>query len=202
MLPLIEKVNEIDLILASGSPRRKEILQQLGFKFKVETRPIDEVYPEHLVKTEISDFLAEQKAKAFEDIPSNTIVITGDTIVWHNNQALGKPTDYREAVEMLESLSGQTHEVISSISIKTKQTITTVHETTQVSFKKIDEHEIAHYINTYLPYDKAGSYGIQEWIGQIGITKIEGSFYNVMGFPTRVFYEALKEVIKQDFNSK
>ncbi|QSS97415.1 Maf family nucleotide pyrophosphatase [Psychroflexus sp. ALD_RP9] len=202
MLPLIEKANKIDLILASGSPRRKEILQQLGFKFQVETRPIDEVYPEHLNKTEISDFLAEQKAKAFEDIPSNTIVITGDTIVWHENKALGKPTDYREAVEMLESLSGQTHEVISSLSLKTKKTITTVHETTQVSFKKLDELEISHYINTYLPYDKAGAYGIQEWIGQIGITKIEGSFYNVMGFPTRVFYEALKEVINQSFISK
>ncbi len=197
MLELLEQSHNQQIILASASPRRKEILDALGLKFKVETRPVKEVFPNHLEHHEISDFLAELKASAFDDLAPNNLVITGDTIVWHQNKALGKPRDYNDAFKMLTNLSGQTHEVISSISLKTSTQLKTVHEVTKVSFKALSEEEITHYINTYLPYDKAGAYGIQEWIGQIGISTIEGSFYNVMGLPCFALYQALKEVLNK-----
>lgn len=195
MSSIIDQSKKFSIILASGSPRRKELLEQLGLKFKIETRPVQEDYPTELKHTEISDYLAQLKASAFKDIDSKTLIITGDTIVWHQEKALGKPRDYKEAVQMLESLSDRTHEVISSVNLKTKHKNITTHEITKVKFKPLTEDEISYYINTYLPYDKAGAYGIQEWIGQIGITSIEGSFYNVMGLPTGALYKALKEVL-------
>lgn len=182
------------VILASGSPRRQEILKSIGVNFEVELRSVNEVFSDELKHHKISDYLAQLKAKEFDDLKSNEILITGDTIVWHKNKALNKPNDKKEAFEMLQSLSNATHEVISSFCLKTSEKTETFHDSTQVKFKALSEDEIWHYINTYKPFDKAGAYGIQEWIGQIGISEIKGSFYTVMGFPIHLVYKKLSEI--------
>ncbi len=182
------------IILASGSPRRQEILKSIGVNFEVELRSVDEVFSDELKHHQISDFLAQLKANQFEDLKPNDILITGDTIVWHQDKALNKPSDKEEAFEMLQSLSNTTHEVISSFCIKTLEKTETFYDSTQVKFKSLSEDEIWHYIHTYQPYDKAGAYGIQEWIGQIGISEIKGSFYTVMGFPIHLVYKKLSEI--------
>ena len=181
------------IILASGSPRRQEILRSIGIDFEVEVRSVDEVFSEDLQHHAISDYLAQLKAQQFSDLKPNEILITGDTIVWHRNRALNKPSDNTEAFEMLQSLSDATHEVISSVCIKTQTTEHILYDTTKVKFKSLTDTEIWHYINTYKPFDKAGAYGIQEWIGQIGISEIEGSFYTVMGFPIHLVYNYLSK---------
>ncbi|MBZ9786120.1 Maf family nucleotide pyrophosphatase [Psychroflexus sp. CAK57W] len=179
------------VILASGSPRRQEILKSIGVDFEVELRSVDEVFSHKLKHHEISDYLAQLKAEQFDDLKPNDVLITGDTIVWHQNKALNKPSDSEEAFEMLQSLSNTTHEVISSFCIKTTEKTETFYDTTQVRFKSLTEDEIWHYIHTYQPFDKAGAYGIQEWIGQVGISEIKGSFYTVMGFPIHKVYTEL-----------
>jgi len=179
------------IILASGSPRRQQFFKDLDLDFSIDVRPVNEVYPEYLKKEKISNYLAELKAKAFTDIKSNEIIITSDTIVWHNGKALGKPKDLNQAKQMIFSLSNNSHEVITSVCFKTKTTIQTIHNTTKVTFKKLSEQEIEYYVKTYKPIDKAGAYGIQEWIGHIGISQIEGSYCNVMGLPTHLVYETL-----------
>ncbi|MFO7745890.1 MAG: Maf family nucleotide pyrophosphatase [Psychroflexus sp.] len=182
------------IILASGSPRRQEILKSIGVNFEVELRSVDEVFSDKLKHHEISDYLAQLKAEQFDDLKPNDILITGDTIVWHQDKALNKPNDKEEAFEMLQSLSNTTHEVISSFCLKTSEKTETFFDSTQVKFKSLSEDEIWHYINNYQPFDKAGAYGIQEWIGQIGISEIKGSFYTVMGFPIHLVYKKLSEI--------
>lgn len=184
-----------NLILASGSPRRQLFLKELGLLFEIRLKEIDEHYPSHLKGTEITDYLAKLKATPFlEELNDSDVLITADTIVWLNERAIGKPKNVHEAREMLMELSGKKHEVISSFCLTTKKKQIVRNEITQVYFSKLSSQEIDYYIENYQPFDKAGSYGIQEWIGYIGIEKIEGSFFNVMGFPIKLFYEELKKI--------
>ncbi|XLS30516.1 Maf-like protein [Flavobacteriaceae bacterium M23B6Z8] len=180
------------LILASGSPRRQQFLKDLDLSFEIRVKPINEVYPNHLKGAEISDYLAVLKATAFkEELHPNDILITSDTIVWHNDKALGKPKDENDAFNMLSRLSGTTHEVITSVGFTTCTEQRVVNDTTKVSFKKLTDAEINYYITNFKPYDKAGAYGIQEWIGYIGVERIEGSYFTVMGLPLHLVYETL-----------
>ena len=184
------------IILASGSPRRQEFLKQMGLDFEVRLKPIEEIFPDHLEGPAITDYLAELKASAFEgELNNHEILITSDTIVWHNGKALGKPGTTEEAREMLSSLSGKSHEVITSVCFKTPKETRTVNATTRVIFRDLTEEEINFYIQNYKPFDKAGSYGIQEWIGLIGIDHIEGSYFNVVGLPTHLVHRTLMEII-------
>jgi septum formation protein len=183
-----------NIILASGSPRRQKFFTDLDLDFTIQLKEVEEVYPDHLKAEEISDYLAKLKANAFTDLHPKDILITSDTIVWYNNKALGKPKNLMEASKMIHTLSGDTHEVITSVCFKmTNQTIV-VHQTTKVTFKELSREEIEYYVQTYKPLDKAGAYGIQEWIGFIGISCIKGSHFNVMGLPTHLVYETLKEL--------
>lgn len=191
---LREKLKNYTIILASGSPRRQQFLKDLDIDFIINTKPVDEIYPLHLKGAEITDFLADLKSKAFKELNDNDVLITSDTIVWNKDRALGKPKDRDDAFKILQSLSNKTHEVITSISIKTKHTQKIINDTTLVTFKKLTDEEINYYIDNYKPYDKAGAYGIQEWIGFIGIDNIEGSYYNVAGLPVHKLYDELLEL--------
>jgi septum formation protein len=191
---ILNNLDDKRIILASGSPRRQEILKSIGVHFEVELRSVDEVYSDRLKHHQISDFLAKLKADQFTNLKDHEVLITGDTIVWHNDKALNKPKDKDEAFEMIQSLSNTTHEVISSFCIKTKNQENITYDVTKVKFKSLSEEEIWHYVHTYSPMDKAGAYGIQEWIGQIGITEIQGSFYTVMGFPIHLVYKQLSQI--------
>jgi septum formation protein len=189
---LAEKFKEKKIILASGSPRRQELFKELNVDFTIEVKEIDEVYPSTLKAAEITNYLALQKAKAFEkNLNENDIVITSDTIVWLNNKALEKPKSKEQAIEMLQELSNVTHKVITSVCLKSKYKEKIFFDTTMVSFKKLSLDEIHFYVEKYKPFDKAGAYGIQEWIGFIGVTKLEGSYFNVMGLPVHKLYEEL-----------
>lgn len=180
------------IILASGSPRRRDFLSDLGLNFEIRLKNIEEIYPDHLTGEEITNYLAKLKANAFDgEIGSGELLITSDTIVWLNNVALGKPKDYDDAVSILKTLSNQTHEVITSVCFKTTSKTTLIHDITKVTFNKLSDETIHFYINTYKPFDKAGAYGIQDWIGLIGISKIEGSYTNVVGLPTEKVYQFL-----------
>jgi septum formation protein len=192
---LNEKLKDFNLILASGSPRRQQFFKDLGLDFQIILKPVKEEYPERLRHFEISNYLAQLKSLPFEkELKSNDILITSDTIVWHKEKALGKPKNEDEAFQMLRRLSGETHEVISSVCFKTKTTEKTTHNITKVTFKNLSDEEIWYYIKNYNPLDKAGAYGIQEWIGHIGVTKIEGSYFNVMGLPIHMVYKSLNTI--------
>lgn len=182
------------IILASNSPRRKEFLQQLGLVFDTKPADTDESYPVAFLGSQITDHIALQKAMALE-INDNELLIASDTIVWHQNKALGKPVDFNDAVEILTSLAGQTHEVISSVCIRDQAKTTVFNDTTKVTFKSLSAEEINYYVTHYQPYDKAGAYGIQEWIGLIGIEKIEGSYTNVVGMPMEKLYHQLIDFV-------
>ena len=189
---LKEKLKDFNIILASGSPRRQAFFKNLELDFEIRLKPVKEEYPPRLTHFEISNYLAQLKALPFkEELQQNDILITSDTIVWHNNTALGKPRDEDEAFSILKSLSGVTHEVITSVCFTTPSFEKTLHNITKVTFKALSDEEINFYIKTYKPFDKAGAYGIQEWIGQIGVTKIEGSYFNVMGLPVHLVYKTL-----------
>ena len=191
---LKEKLKSWNLILASNSPRRQNLLKQLGVDFKVNIKPIEEIFPEKLTSHQIPDYLSLLKANEFNgDLKPNDLLITSDTIVWHQNKALGKPTSPKHAVKMLQSLSASTHEVITSVCLKSTKKQKIFNDSTKVTFREIKNDEIKFYINNFNPLDKAGAYGIQDWIGQIGIKKIEGSFFNVMGFPLHLVYKNLLE---------
>lgn len=190
---LREKLQHKRIILASGSPRRQKFLRELDIDFTIQIKEVEEIYPNHLQASEITNFLAELKAEAFDLLAENEILLTSDTIVWHENKALGKPKDAQNAFEMLQSLSGKTHEVITSVCFKTKNSLETFSETTKVTFNSLSDEAIRYYLNAYQPYDKAGSYGIQEWIGLVGIAKIEGSYTNVVGLPVDKVYKKLVE---------
>ena len=183
------------LILASQSPRRSFFLKELNLDFEIRIKEVDETYPKHLQGKEISEYLAKLKATPFlESLEDPDILITADTIVWLDGRALGKPKTKKEAFDMLKSLSGKDHEVISSVALSTNEKQVLISDVTAVSFKKLTDEEIDFYIETCKPFDKAGSYGIQEWIGYIGIQKIKGSYFNVMGFPVQKFYTALHKI--------
>lgn len=190
---LREKLKNYNIILASGSPRRQAFFKELDLDFTIQVKEVDEVYSSKLKHSEITDYLSKLKASVFTDLQENDILITSDTIVWKDDKALGKPKDFEEAKQMLQDLSGQMHEVITSICFTSKEFQTTVNDVTKVWFKTLSKEEINYYLNNYKPFDKAGSYGIQEWIGYIGIEKIEGCYFNVMGLPTRLVYKTLTE---------
>ncbi|WP_282043273.1 Maf-like protein [Winogradskyella flava] len=189
---LNQKLKGFNIILASASPRRHTFLQSMNIDFEIRLKPIEERYPKHLKGTEITDYLAKLKAEAFMDeLQPKDILITSDTIVWLNGKAIEKPKDADDAFRMITSLSDKTHNVMTSICFTQSSSQKLVNTTTKVTFKALTDDEIWYYINTYKPFDKAGAYGIQEWIGAIGITKIEGSYNNVVGLPTHLLYETL-----------
>ncbi|WP_324027617.1 Maf family nucleotide pyrophosphatase [Maribacter sp. BPC-D8] len=193
---LKNKLKEYHLILASGSPRRHQFFKDMELDFEVRIKSVDEVYPVELKGAEISDYLAKLKAEIFKpDLQPKDILITSDTVVWHNNESLAKAEDSIEAESMLKKLSGDWHQVISSVCFTTTERQIVQHSITEVKFKNLSENEIQHYINEYQPYDKAGAYGIQEWIGLIGIEEIKGSYTNVVGLPTQLVYETLLQLV-------
>jgi septum formation protein len=188
---LKEKLQNYNIILASGSPRRQQFLKDLDIDFTIQLKSVEEIYPEELKGVEITDYLADLKSKAFTNLSNNDILITSDTIVWLGEKALGKPKNEQDAFRMLQALSGKKHQVITSISIKSKKNQQIINDVTTVYFKDLSDEEINYYIKNYKPFDKAGAYGIQEWIGFIGIKKIEGSYFNVVGLPIHKLYEVL-----------
>lgn len=189
---LKNKLEKYRLILASGSPRRQQFFKDLDLDFEIRLKEIDEIYPPELKAEQITNYLAVLKASAYEgELKEGEILVTSDTIVWHNNTALGKPKDEKNAFEILKSLSNATHEVITSVCFKTNEKEDVLYDVTKVTFKKLSDAAINYYVENYKPYDKAGAYGIQEWIGFIGVSKIEGSYANVMGLPTDKVYDYL-----------
>ena len=193
---LKEKLKKYTLILASGSPRRQQFFKDLDLDFEIRLKDIEEIYPPELKAVEITDFLAELKASAFEgEIKPNEILVTSDTIVWHQNKALGKPKNADEAFEMIKSMSGRTHEVFTSVCFKTSSASTLINDVTKVTFTDLSDEAILYYIENYKPYDKAGAYGIQEWFGFMAVAKVEGSYTNVMGLPTAKVYEYLSTLV-------
>ncbi len=184
------------IILASASPRRQQLLKELGIDFTVEIKPVDETAPKELRAQQIPLYLSQLKAAEFKNtIDDNTVVITADTIVWINEKEIGKPKDYADAVNMLKTLSGNMHEVFTGVTLTSKNKSHSFFVTTKVFFKPLTENEITYYLDNYKPFDKAGSYGIQEWLGYIGIEKIEGSYFNVMGLPLKELYEELGKFV-------
>ncbi|GET45021.1 Maf-like protein [Capnocytophaga felis] len=182
------------IILASASPRRQQFFKELHFDYEVILKPIDETYPNSLQREQITDYLSKKKAEPFYGtLKENDVLITSDTIVWHEGKALGKPKDYDDGFEMLKSLSGKQHEVITSVCFTTSKEQKLVNCVTKVTFKTFTDREIDFYLKEYKPYDKAGAYGIQEWIGYVGVTAIEGSYNNVIGLPTHLVYSVLEE---------
>ena len=189
---LKDKLKDYKIILASSSPRRQQFFKDLDLDFEIRLKDIEEIYPEHLQGVEITNYLALLKANAFEgEVNQNEILVTSDTIVWLNNKALGKPKNYDDAFAILKSLSNETHEVITSVCFKTNETTETIFDVTKVTFNMLTDESIRYYIDSYKPFDKAGAYGIQEWIGLVGITKIDGSYTNVVGLPTEKVYQYL-----------
>jgi septum formation protein len=188
---LREKLKNYRVILASGSPRRQQFFEDLDLDFTVQLKDVVEKFPKDLKGAEITDFLADLKSQSFTNLANNDLLITSDTIVWLNNKALGKPKNKQEAFTMLKELSGKKHEVITSISIRSKNFQKIINDTTAVYFKEISDREITYYINNYYPFDKAGAYGIQEWLGYIAIHKMEGSYFNVAGLPVHKLYKEL-----------
>jgi septum formation protein len=192
---LKNKLKNYQLILASGSPRRHQFFKDMELDFEVRIKSVDEVYPSELKGAEISDYLAILKAEVFKaELLPKDILITSDTVVWHHNESLAKAEDSAEAELMLKKLSGDWHQVISSVCFTTTERQIVQHSITEVKFKNLSEEEIRHYIKEYQPFDKAGAYGIQEWIGLIGIEEIKGSYTNVVGLPTQLVYNTLSEL--------
>lgn len=183
------------IILASKSPRRQELLQLMGIDFKVVLKEVDETYPEGLSATQIALHIAEKKAKAFDEVIHDEIVITADTIVCLDGKILGKPENEAHAFEILSDLSGKRHEVITAVCLLKNHQLTSFYEISEVFFKELSEEQINYYISNYSPMDKAGAYGIQEWIGLVAVEKINGSYSNIVGLPTQRLYEELQKLI-------
>jgi len=180
------------IILGSKSPRRNELLAGLGFEFTIKTKDTDESYPNHLDPNEVAVYIANNKALALiEDLSNEEIVICADTVVIVETEILGKPTDYEDCVRMLKLLSSKTHKVTTGVVIASYSKTKSFSVTTEVTFKELSNEEIEYYLNNYKPYDKAGGYGIQEWIGYIGVTELKGSYFNVVGLPTAELFEEL-----------
>lgn len=197
-----EILRHYNLLLGSKSPRRQSLLKALGLRFDQIEIEVDEVYPTHLQGAEIARFLCELKADAYPTnlLTIDDILVTADTIVWLDGQCIGKPEGSNEAVEMLQRLSGKQHSVYTAICLKSSTQKVVFHAHTLVNFRKLSQNEIEYYVSHHKPFDKAGSYGIQDWIGYIGITGIEGCYYNVMGFPVQMFYEELTKFIAESNN--
>lgn len=182
------------IILASNSPRRKELLAGLGFDFEVRTlQGLDESYPEGLSMEEIPQYISRKKAAAYE-LKEDEMLITADTIVYLDGEVLGKPVDEEDAKQMLRKLSGKTHQVVTGVTLTWEGRQHSFASVSQVTFAQLSEAEIDHYVTKYRPFDKAGAYGIQEWIGYIGVTSIEGSYFNVMGLPVQRLYSEMKKI--------
>lgn len=180
------------IILASKSPRRQQLLHELGLRFEVITKDVSEEFPATLKREEVVLYLAKKKSDAFlDDLKSNTLLITADTIVCLDEIILNKPENFHDACFMLETLSGKKHEVITGVCLKTSQKEICFFEKTDVYFKKLTTEEITYYVKLYQPFDKAGAYGVQEWIGLIGLERIDGSYHNVMGLPVQLLYKNL-----------
>lgn len=195
LINMFENLKKYSIILASNSPRRKELLEGLGIDYKVKTLSgVDESYPDTLIGEEIPFFIARKKADAYIDtISDNELIITADTIVWLDGKVLGKPEDAAHAKEMLSALSGKTHQVMTGVCITTKDKRREFVSVTDVTFDSLSTEEIDYYVENYKPFDKAGAYGIQEWIGYIGVKSINGSYFNVVGLPIQRLY---REIIK------
>jgi len=190
---MLSHLDNYTIILASQSPRRQELLHGLNIPFEVQEVDVEESYPSQLVGVDIPMYLAEKKANAFiPQMKDNTLLITADTIVWHEGCVFGKPTDKADATRMLKSLSGKTHQVITGVCISTLLKRRTFHVISEVRFARLTPEEIEYYLQNFQPYDKAGAYGVQEWIGYIGVEYIEGSYFNVMGLPVQRLYTELK----------
>jgi septum formation protein len=190
---MLSHLNNYNIVLASQSPRRQELLHGLNIPFEVQVIDIEESYPSQMVGVDIPMYLAEKKADAFMDkMEENTLLITADTIVWHEGCVFGKPIDKADATRMLKSLSGKTHQVITGVCISTLLRRKIFHVISEVRFSRLSPEEIEYYLQNFNPYDKAGAYGVQEWIGYIGVEYIEGSYFNVMGLPVQRLYSELK----------
>lgn len=193
---ITDKLKNFRIILASRSPRRQQLLRQMGVSFDVVIRDFDESFPENLHHEEIARYISSAKAKSFQgEISDNEIVITADTIVWCNGKVLGKPADSAEAFDILKEISGNTHEVITGVTISSNKREITFTDISKVTFERMTDEEIRYYIDHFSPYDKAGAYGIQEWIGIIACSSIEGSFFNVVGLPVQKLYSELKKFV-------
>ena len=193
-------IKDYKVILASASPRRELLLGQMGIKFTILPKDIDESFPPEMSPVEVAEYLSLKKAEAFpeEELLDNTLIITADTIVAVDGKILGKPDDKKHAEEILTTLSGKTHIVVTGVTFRKKGSTTTFSATTKVTFKKLTSEEINYYLDNYKPYDKAGAYGIQEWIGHVAISRIDGSFYNVMGLPTYLLHKELEQFLSMD----
>ena len=191
---LKQKLNNYNVILASGSPRRQQFFRDLDIDFSIQLKEIEEIYPENLKGVAITDYLSNLKSDAFSTLNDNDLLITSDTIVWLEGKALGKPEDAKDAFTMLRAMSGKKHEVITSVCLKSNSFQKIISDITIVTFKELSDDEIYYYIKNYKPFDKAGAYGIQEWIGFIGIDKIEGSYFNVVGLPVHKLYKELMDL--------
>jgi septum formation protein len=192
---MLENLSKYKIILDSNSPRRKELLSGLDLAYEVKVLPnIEETYPKTLWKEEIPVYLAKLKADAYKEwMEEDTFLITADTIVWLEGKVFGKPESEEGAKKILRSLSGKTHEVITGVCLTTQEKQQAFYAVSSVKFAQLEEEEIDYYVKKYKPYDKAGAYGVQEWIGYIGVESLSGSFYNVMGMPVRMLYKYLKE---------
>ncbi|WP_337481740.1 Maf-like protein [Prevotellamassilia timonensis] len=191
---MLENLNKYEIVLASNSPRRKELLQRMGVNFKVRTLfGIDESYPDSLRDEDIVCYISRNKAKAYQSsMAPNELLITADTIVYVDGEVMGKPKNAEQAKEMLHKLSGKTHQVITGVTIVTAKRTENFGVTSQVKFTNITDEEINFYVDNYLPFDKAGAYGIQEWIGIVAVEEIKGSYFNVVGLPVQRLYQKLK----------
>lgn len=191
---MLENLNKYEIVLASNSPRRKELLQRMGVNFKVRTLfGIDESYPDSLRGEDIVCYITRNKAKAYQSsMAPNELLITADTIVYVDGEVMGKPKNAEQAKEMLHKLSGKTHQVITGVTIVTAKRTENFGVTSQVKFTNITDEEINFYVDNYLPFDKAGAYGIQEWIGIVAVEEIKGSYFNVVGLPVQRLYQKLK----------
>ena len=192
----LDNLKKYRIILASNSPRRRELLSGLGIDYEVKTLPgIEENYPDNLQGDEIPVYIAREKAEAYRPyIQKDELIITADTIVYLDGQVLGKPKDEADAARMLRLLSERVHQVITGVCITTADTQRAFATTTEVTFDTLSEEEINYYVTNYRPLDKAGAYGVQEWIGFIGVTRLEGSYFNVMGLPVQRLYKELKKL--------
>ncbi|AEL28065.1 Maf family nucleotide pyrophosphatase [Cyclobacterium marinum] len=187
------KIIDKTIILSSNSPRRQQLLRDLGFSFEVKTMHTDESFPADMEATRVAAYLAEKKANTFlPHLKDQQVLITADTIVIANQTILNKPQNEEEAINMLHSINGKSHMVVTGVCIVDTNKKTTFSDLTEVTFSKLSEEEISFYVRTFKPYDKAGAYGIQEWIGMVGIDNINGSYYNVMGLPVNLVYKSLK----------
>lgn len=183
------------VVLGSASPRRKELLEKMGFEFEVKVKDTDESYPASMPQEEVAEYIAVKKAHAFDfdELPENALLVTADTIVLLNGRIFGKPADREEAVRMLYALSGQTHKVITGVCLRSRQKQENFSVLSEVTFRVLSLEEIEYYVDKLKPFDKAGAYGLQEWIGYVALEHIEGSFFNVMGLPTQRLYRAMMD---------